>query len=97
MTGWRLAGWTLVLLSIAMVLLLSHKPASAQPACGPLPDLLERLRDRFKEFAVFAGNAPEGQIIVTLSDDGDFTIIHAKEGLGCVLATGKHGAFDRGI
>jgi hypothetical protein len=98
MTTWRWTLWALAMIALAMVLLLSGRPASAQMACGPLDGLLDKLRDRFKEFVTFTGQGtPEGQVFITLSDDGEFTIIQAKEGLGCIIATGKNGAFDRGI
>jgi hypothetical protein len=99
MTVWRWTLWALVFFALAMVLLLSsERPASAQMACGPLPDLIERLRDRFKEFVVFEGKGtPEGQIFITMSDDGEFTIIQAKGELGCIIVTGKNGEFDKGV
>lgn len=98
MKTWTLTLWALALFALAMVLLLSHKPASAQAACGPLSELIDRLRDRFKEFVVFTGQGtPEGQIFMTMSNDGEFTIIQAMEGLGCIIATGKNASFDKGV
>lgn len=98
MKAWRITLWALFFLALAMVLFLSHKPASAQPACGPLPTLLERLRDRFKEFIVFTGDGtPEGQVFITMSEDGGFTIIQALGQTGCIIATGKNGELDRGV
>ncbi|TIV83896.1 MAG: hypothetical protein E5V64_06040 [Mesorhizobium sp.] len=95
---WLIVAGILIVLCLAMIVALSIRPArSAQLSCGPLPVLLKQLVDRYHEFVVMtANNADGGQVLVTLSDAGTFTVL-LGDGKACVILAGDKAELNNGI
>ncbi len=73
-------------------------PARSQTLCGPLPDLLNAFRRKYKEQVIWSGESLSGRYLIIASGDGSWTMIHVgKSGEpACILATEKKNVTDRG-
>lgn len=79
------------------IMLTLPTPARAQIACPPMPQLLNELQIRFKEFPLATADAPGIKWLLTASRDGTFTIIHVQpDGTGCIALSGAHFQLHQG-
>ncbi|TGQ95437.1 hypothetical protein EN851_07930 [Mesorhizobium sp. M8A.F.Ca.ET.208.01.1.1] len=87
----------LIALTLAMITLLTIRPARADPVpCGPVKTMLDRLVALYQEFVVLTGQAAGSQVLVTLSPSGTFTVLAVRDGRACMVLAGEKGQFDNG-
>jgi hypothetical protein len=97
---WLISAAILIALCLAMIALLSVRPANAsEPTpCAPLQPLLDHLVKAFHEFVVMTGNAAgDRHVIVTMSDAGTFSIVVTDGKQACIIMAGDKAALDNGI
>ncbi len=96
MSRWKLTVAVLAVLAALAGLAWLSAPARAQQLCAPLPDLLKALKDRHGEWIVFVAEAPAGRYYLTRSDDGRWSLVIAREDVGCLVLAGRESEFVRG-
>lgn len=96
---WLISAVVLIAVCIVMIIALTIRPAgAAQLSCGPLPQMLKQLADRYHEFPVMAANNADGaKVLVTRSDAGTFTVLLGAGKGACVILAGDKAEFDNGI
>lgn len=59
--------------------------------CGPSDSLLDTLREKWMESRILVGKvAAETEMSVWVNNEtGAFTVIHIKDGIGCIISIGK--------
>lgn len=100
MKSWLVILWGGAVMAALVALMLSTAPAPAQQqVCGPLADVLKRLEQKFKEFVVMEGLAPNGRVIVTRADGGSWSVVSVQKesDIACLMATGEESHFDVGL
>lgn len=88
------------LLVIAVLLIAGTVMAFAQPRnCGPLPNMLRWLAERYQEFPVFTGRGaqPGQRIVVTRAGTGTWTVIAITGDFACIMGAGRESEMNRGI
>lgn len=97
MTRWHLCLAALIVFTVIAGVVSLSFPARSQQLCAPLPDLLKALKDKHGEWIVFVAEAPAGKYYLTRSDEGRWSLVVAKEDVGCLILAGKASDFVRGF
>jgi len=92
----------LLALCLAMIVVLTMRPANAAPGdqCGPMRAVVQQMLDRYHEFVVMTGDATGQKMVVTMSAAGTFTVIlqdREDASKACVVLAGDKAEFDNGI
>lgn len=94
---WHYTLWVAAGIALLAALFLTARPASAQQLCAPASDLLRNLETRFGEFIVMRGKTPTGDVVITRSDGGSWSVVVVRGEVGCLIMGGKASELDVGI
>ncbi|MBM4231689.1 MAG: hypothetical protein FJ184_13300 [Gammaproteobacteria bacterium] len=82
---------------VAIAALAATSAAAQQPACMPIDQLQQILRERYREAPVVMARIDDGNVLVIYAaDDGSWTAaIVSPSGISCVVSTGAALRFIR--
>ncbi|WP_395451216.1 hypothetical protein ACHMW7_16320 [Aminobacter sp. UC22_36] len=80
-----------------IALFLMSRPADAQQMCAPEAAALKDLQKRFGEFVIMRGKIPDGEVIITRSNDGSWSVVVVQKAMACLTMGGKHSEIDKGV
>ncbi|MBT1154394.1 hypothetical protein J1C56_02185 [Aminobacter anthyllidis] len=94
---WRYTLWVMAGLALLIALFLMSRPAEAQQMCGPEPAVLQDLQKRFGEFVIMRGKTKDADVIVTHSENGQWSILIVRQMVACLVLGGKASEIDKGV
>lgn len=101
MSIWRTFWLTMIAMAaIACVTALATSPAPAQmqvQACAPAEYVLRRLQERYGEEPHMHLKAGRSTLLLTLSDDGNWTLLQMQGVHACMVASGTDARKDVGL
>ena len=85
--------------TLFLAAMLFAAPALSQPSvpCGPVSAVLRGLLDHFGEVPLLRGVAGGASFIITLSFDGNWTLLRVEGDTACVVVSGKNAKLDPGV
>lgn len=78
-------------LALGLTFLMTPKARAQGVQCGPANEVEAALRDQHGESPAWVGQSPGGPLVLTLSEKGTWTIYLRKDGMACLLSSGKNG------
>lgn len=93
--NWYLVAAGVILVAAAFMFF--SGPARSQALCGPAPFVLRSLLDTYGEAVLMTATMPGGEIVVTRSFDGSWSVLKVSKGVACIVMGGKVSAMDKGV
>lgn len=71
--------------------------ASSREFCGSLPELLNHLRNTYKEWVVMTADAATHRVYLTASDEGTWSLLRAEGGHACIVGAGRNAEWMKAL
>lgn len=79
------------------ILLTLTGPAQAREICAPLPEFLDMLRDKYREWVVMTADAATHRVFLTASDAGTWSLLRVTGTTACLVGAGRNAEWLKGV